>query len=227
MYRTPPEVGPDSARATFPLQYTDNTVALRVTVFYFNNHCNKNKITCPALRLASALRGPRLFEGLAILRGAIGRPILVDAPSTPHRLLVRRQARVSRLALALRHCGRGGLCGRGGFCWERWHSRRGGRLLCWRGGRLYRYLGHDVVGVPEISSLCLASRSPLLRKPELSQSWGACTARGAFRCAERRPAATSEAAARPAGLDALLLAALLSPCVDGNRAWRCVLLVSL
>ena len=73
----------------------------------------------------------------------------------------------------------------------------------------------------------LASRSPLLRKPELSQSWGACTARGAFRCAERRPAATSEAAARPAGLDALLLAALLSPCVDGNRAWRCVLLVSL
>ena len=182
-------------------------------------HCSQECTARPP-----SVRASRVVQ---ILRVAIGRPALVGAPSTPHRLLVRRQARVSRLALALRHCGRGGLCGRGGFCWERWHSRRGGRLLCWRGGRLYRYLGHDVVGVPEISSLCLASRSPLLRKPELSQSWGACTARGAFRCAERRPAATSEAAARPAGLDALLLAALLSPCVDGNRAWRCVLLVSL
>ena len=79
----------------------------------------------------------------------------------------------------------------------------------------------------EYPSLCLSVAKSTAAKARALAVMVRMHSKGWFRCAERRPAATSEAAARPAGLDALLLAALLSPCVDGNRAWRCVLLVSL
>jgi hypothetical protein len=78
--------------------------------------------------------------------------------------------------------------------------------------------GTEAIRSLNISFARSHAQRPPAKSPALPQSWGACTARGAFRCAERRPAATSEAAARPAGFDALLLAALLSPCVDGTCA---------